>query len=194
MTSQECQGVSNHWQLDWLLSSLFMLLTKETSKLPVTVPLLGGPLILGGFPSQAISNAESIFMWWLHHDLIRGLIMISFSLKGNTAVKFGRHCGSICHPNFQALVLTRSYDNMSYRLLKYVPELMMTSSNGNMIFRVTGPLCGNSLVIGEFPSERPVMQSFDVFFDLCLTKRLRKQSEAGDLRCHRAHYDIIVMF
>ena len=27
---------------------------------------------------------------------------------------------------------------------------------------------GNSLVTGEFPSQRPVTQSFDVFFDLCL--------------------------
>ena len=38
-------------------------------------------------------------------------------------------------------------------------------------------LCaGNSLVTGEFPSQRPVMWSFDVFFDLCLNKRLSKQS------------------
>ena len=28
---------------------------------------------------------------------------------------------------------------------------------------------------GEFPAQRPVTQSFDVFFDLCLTKRLSKQ-------------------
>ena len=30
-------------------------------------------------------------------------------------------------------------------------------------------LCaGNSPVTGEFPSQRPVTQSFEVFFDLCL--------------------------
>ena len=52
---------------------------------------------------------------------------------------------------------------------------MMTSSNGR-IFRVTGPLCGNSPVTGEFPSQRPVTRSFDVFFDLRLNKRLSKQS------------------
>ena len=34
----------------------------------------------------------------------------------------------------------------------------------------------NSTVTGEFPSERPVTQSFDVFFDLRLNKRLSKQS------------------
>ena len=38
-------------------------------------------------------------------------------------------------------------------------------------------LCvGNSLVTGEFPSQRPVTRSFDVFFDLHLNKRLSKQS------------------
>ena len=51
---------------------------------------------------------------------------------------------------------------------------MMTSSNGN-IFRVTGHLCGNSPVTGEFPTQRPVTQSFDVFFDLRLNKQLSKQ-------------------
>ena len=38
-------------------------------------------------------------------------------------------------------------------------------------------LCvGNSPVPGEFPSQRPVTRSFDVFFDLHLNKRLSKQS------------------
>ena len=54
-------------------------------------------------------------------------------------------------------------------------EHMMTSSNGN-IFRVTGPLCGEFTGPGEFPEQRPVTRSFDVFFDLCLNKRLSKQT------------------
>ena len=51
----------------------------------------------------------------------------------------------------------------------------MTSSNGD-IFRVTGLHAGNSPVPGKFPAHRPVTQSFDVFFDLRLNKRLTKQS------------------
>ena len=48
-------------------------------------------------------------------------------------------------------------------------------------------LCtGNSSVPGEFPSQKPVTQSFDVFFDL-------RNRESGDLRHHGAHYDVIVM-
>ena len=35
---------------------------------------------------------------------------------------------------------------------------------------------GNSPVTGEFPSQGPVMRSFDVFFDPHLNKRLGKQS------------------
>ena len=50
----------------------------------------------------------------------------------------------------------------------------MTSSNGN-IFRVTGPLCGEFTGPGEFPTQRPVTRSFDVFFDLRLNKWLSKQ-------------------
>ena len=51
---------------------------------------------------------------------------------------------------------------------------MMTSSNGN-IFRVTGHLCGEFTGPGEFPAQRPVTRSFDVFFDLHPNKRLSKQ-------------------
>ena len=45
------------------------------------------------------------------------------------------------------------------------------------IFSASLVLCaGNSPVTGEFPLQRPVTRSFDVFFDLRLNKRLSKQS------------------
>ena len=50
---------------------------------------------------------------------------------------------------------------------------MMASSNGN-IFRVTGICAGNSPVPGEFPTQRPVTRSFDVFSDLRPNKRFSK--------------------
>ena len=66
--------------------------------------------------------------------------------------------------------------SMTALVIGYFYEVfMMTSSNGN-IFRVTGPLCGEFTGPGEFPSQRPVTRSFDVFFDLHLNKRLSKQS------------------
>ena len=40
----------------------------------------------------------------------------------------------------------------------------------------TNPLCGEFTDYWQFPSQRPVTRSFDVFFDLGLDKRLIKQS------------------
>ena len=83
----------------------------------------------------------------------------------------------------------------------------MTSSNGN-IFRITWLLaicvcvcvCGGggggggiSPVTGEFSAQRPVTRTFDVFFDLRLKNGWVNNREAGDLRRHHAHYDVIVM-
>ena len=44
------------------------------------------------------------------------------------------------------------------------------------IFRVTGPLCGEFTGYWWIPLKKAVTCSFDVFFDLCLNKRLSKQS------------------
>ena len=52
---------------------------------------------------------------------------------------------------------------------------MMTSSNGNT-FRVTVPLCGEFIGHRWKLSQRPMTQSFDISFDLCLNKCLSKQS------------------
>ena len=50
-----------------------------------------------------------------------------------------------------------------------------TSPHGN-IFPVTGSLWGESTGQRWIPSQRPVMQSIDVFFDQCLNLWLGKQS------------------
>ena len=58
---------------------------------------------------------------------------------------------------------------------KPIYKSMMTSSNEKQSALLA--LCaGNSPVTGEFPSQSPVTQSFDDFFDLRLNKQLRKQS------------------
>ena len=52
---------------------------------------------------------------------------------------------------------------------------------------------GNSPASGEFPAQRPMTRSFDVFFDLCLNNGgWEDNREAGDSRRYRAH-DVIVM-
>ena len=56
-------------------------------------------------------------------------------------------------------------------------------------------LCaGNSPVNGEFPAQRPVARSFDVFFDLRPNKRLSKQSWGWWFETpSHTHYDVIIM-
>ena len=52
---------------------------------------------------------------------------------------------------------------------------------------------GNSPVPGEFPAQRPVTRSFDVFFDLRLINGWVNNRKAGDLKRYRAYYDVMVM-
>ena len=55
---------------------------------------------------------------------------------------------------------------------------MVMSLNGSISASLA--LCaGNSPVTGEFPSQRSVTRSLDVFFDLRLNKQMRKQSRFG---------------
>ena len=52
---------------------------------------------------------------------------------------------------------------------------------------------GNSPVTGDFPSQRPVTRSYDVFFDLRLNIGCENNRDAGDLRRNHTHHDITVM-
>ena len=76
---------------------------------------------------------------------------------------------------------------------------MMTSSNGN-IFRVTGPLCGDFTGHRWIPhtkasdAELWCFLWFGAFFGVFCAwlNGWVNIREAGDLRRHRAHYDVIV--
>ena len=63
----ECHGVSNHHQLDCLLSRLFRRTSKKTPKLRFTGLCEGNPPVTGRFPSQRASDAENVSIWWRHH-------------------------------------------------------------------------------------------------------------------------------
>ena len=53
---------------------------------------------------------------------------------------------------------------------------------------------GYSPVPDEFPAQRPVTRSFDVFFFICVwINDWVNNGEAGDLRRYRAHYNVMVM-
>ena len=63
-----CDGVSNHQPHECLLNRSFMGRSKETSKLRATALCVGNSPETGEFPAQMASNAESVSVWWHHHD------------------------------------------------------------------------------------------------------------------------------
>ena len=66
----EHDGVSNHLPHDCLLDRLFRCRSKKTSKLRVTGLCEGNSPVTGEFPAQMTSNAESVSIWWRHHDCV----------------------------------------------------------------------------------------------------------------------------
>ena len=111
-------------------------------------------------------------------------------LHRSRAVSYHRNsiiCSTACYVKSKKYIKAVHY----WSFVKIIHR-MMTSSNGN-IFRVTGHLCGNSPVPGEFPAQRPVTRSVDVFFDLRLNYRWVNTREAGELGRYRAHYEVIVI-
>ena len=92
------------------------------------------------------------------------------------AVRICNQCKDL--PTISTLHLLLSLRDYCPALLCQVNHFWVELSlswNGT-IFVLLALCAGNSPVTGEFPSQRPVMQSFDVFFDLRLNKRLSKQS------------------
>ena len=71
---------------------------------------------------------------------------------------------------------------------------VMTSSNGD-IFRVTGPLCGEFTGQRWIPLTGKGQWRGDLMFSLICawTNGWVNNGNAGDLRRHRAHYDVTVM-
>ena len=75
------------------------------------------------------------------------------------------YCIGLLHPEHSRLIISNTI------------FVMITASNGKKKVSALLALCaGNSPVTSEFPAQRPMTRSFDVFSDLRLNKRLRKQS------------------
>ena len=103
---------------------------------------------------------------------------------------------------YDCAVLTLAQARYHYYVI-IITEILFEISNGGPVpFKCPLPWCHQQMgtfsallalcawnlpVSGEFPSQRPVTRRFHVFFS--------KQSivKVGDLKCHRSHYDVIVM-
>ena len=85
--------------------------------------------------------------------------------------------------------------NFAVHCFSRVPytQCMMTSSNGN-IFRVTGPLCGEFTGYRGIPGTKASDAELWCFlWSAPWINSWVNNREAGDLRRHRAQYDVIVM-
>ena len=107
-------------------------------------------------------------------------------------------CGD-CHFYYFIVVnLFWTYDVFTISVLHEIPTTRTIRLNPwwrhqMETFSASLAICeGNQPVDGEFPTQRPVARSFDVFFDLCPNKRLSKKSwgwwletPSSSLWCHR---------
>ena len=67
---------------------------------------------------------------------------------------------------------------MGFECSRWSPEAFFTSDDvikWKLFSALLGIFAGNSPVPDEFPAQRPVARSFDVFFDRRLNKRMSKQ-------------------
>ena len=160
----ELDGVSDHQPHDCLLNRLFGRRSKKTSKLRVTGLCARNSPGTGEFPAQMDSNAENVSIWWRHHVW--------------QSASNGESASMSCRHNYQ--LKTPLIFNKRHRA-------MMTSSSEN-IFRVTGPLWWNSPHKGQW--RRAVMFSSTFAW----TYGSANNGDAGELRRHRAYYDVTAMY
>ena len=79
---------------------------------------------------------------------------------------------------FGCIILKDNLNSISFKRIYLRNGLYLWWCHHMETFSTLLAICaGNSLVTGAFPRQRPVTQSFDVFFDLHLNKRLSKQSK-----------------
>ena len=66
----EWDGVWNHQPHDCLLNCFSGRRSKKISKPWVTGLCAGNSPGTGEFPAQMVSNAETVSIWWRHHDMV----------------------------------------------------------------------------------------------------------------------------
>ena len=173
---------------------LFRRKSKKTSKLRETGLCAGNSPVTGEFPAQKASDAENISIWWRHHG---------FEFEVNETTRwYPKISNSI--PVFINIQLTQTHRNtkiyndnsvnntrllwVKFAQMKIFQQIFNergNQQNEHLIWwrhqmetfsALLVIWAGNSPVPGEFPWQRPVTWSFDVFFDLRLNKLLSKQS------------------
>ena len=135
-----------------------------------------------------------------HHQKLTFNRMSTPQCHEINVMTFDTECHEICFVGRKTNVMTlMSWDLENVMRFSFSgtgprsSSIMMTTSNGN-IFRVTGPLCweftGHRLV----PPLKYQWRGALMFSLICVwTNGWVINRDAGDLRRHCAHYDVIVM-
>ena len=145
-------SVSNHQPHGCLLSRLFRCRSKKTSKLRATGLCEGNSPGTGEFPAQMASNAETVSIWWRHHEFKtihygpQHLLMQIIMRCRYNAINFLQNGRPIAHQlerDIGCLLWSQTFIFCPIYCSGVI--IMMMSSYGN-IFCVTGPLWGISPV------------------------------------------------
>ena len=135
--------------------------------------------------------------WWSY--IIWYLFMLFSYLSVYTRRKI-RLCLALCciccgwMPANFTHTLTRHFASASVVSLKIMIKCNTWWRHQIEAFSALLVFCtGNSTVTGEFPAQRSVTRSLDIFLICTWIYGWVNNGEAGDLRRHRAHHGVIVM-
>ena len=113
---------------------------------------------------------------------------------GKWSAKFHQHNFVTIHSISLRFTVTDEYVGRSqFAAFVVISQYMMTPSNRN-IFRFTGPLCGEFTGHWWIHPQKGQWRRALIFSLACTwINRWVNNREAGCLRRHRAHYDVIIM-
>ena len=140
-------------------------------------------------------NLGLVWVWvwvWMHFIVADSLISpwilwwspaeSHYNIYDHSAVGYVSHA--------HCIVLLYSVGNKITTTIHYTWRMMTSNENR---FRVTDPLCGNSPVTDEFPAKGQWRGALMFSLLSAWINGWVDNREAGDLRRHRAHYDVIVI-
>ena len=95
---------------------------------------------------------------------------------GPRAIAYLLQCQRGNHCMWLKITITKHNKRQSVCIIIGIYPNPWWSHQMETFYALLGLCAGNLPVIGEFPSQRPLTRSFDVFFDIRLNKRLSEQS------------------
>ena len=171
-------SVSNHQPHDCLLNRLLRRRSKKTSKLCVTGLCVGNSSGTGEFPAQRASNAENVSIWLRHH-----VSLISFQERWHLAYTKT----SVYYVNGTDVIIHPASNTFHKVWITWWRHQMET-------FSALLAICaGNHRSTVNSPHKGQWRGALMFYFIWASISGWVNNREAGDLRRHRAHCDVIVM-